>query len=244
MKNYSRTSSWFSFLLRLPWAMTVWRMLSLALSSVKFYVTTDGQPASMSWNKAPIWGLWPDLYYFCDSYGLVLVGRPLWREDGSVFYMCCWPLPAQSFFGTRDHILLSQIWDFPFRRLLRLAGSRWRYSILPPHEDPHVILFITSGEPNRDHHFEQLWFCPLSQRRAYWTIGYQWTHSLLFIAAGTWFLKRCSAMDVRSGSTIPAFRRHVTIFIWSDTCLRHFWLSHLWLNKNIVSGAPPHGDRD
>jgi hypothetical protein len=33
----------------------------------------------------------------------------------------------------RDHILLSQIWDFPFRRLLRLAGSRWRYSTPPPH---------------------------------------------------------------------------------------------------------------
>jgi hypothetical protein len=33
---------------------------------------------------------------------------------------------------TRDHILLSQIRDFPFRRLLRLAGSRWRYSIPPP----------------------------------------------------------------------------------------------------------------
>jgi hypothetical protein len=26
--------------------------------------------------------------------------------------------------GTRDHILLSQIRDFPFRRLLRLAGLR------------------------------------------------------------------------------------------------------------------------
>jgi hypothetical protein len=36
-------------------------------------------------------------------------------------------------FGTRDHILLSQIWDFTFRRLLRLAGSRWRYSTPPPH---------------------------------------------------------------------------------------------------------------
>jgi hypothetical protein len=35
--------------------------------------------------------------------------------------------------GTRDHILLSQIRDFPFRRLLRLAGSRWRYSTPPPH---------------------------------------------------------------------------------------------------------------
>jgi hypothetical protein len=33
--------------------------------------------------------------------------------------------------GTRDHILLSQILDFPFRRLLRLAGSRWRYSTPP-----------------------------------------------------------------------------------------------------------------
>jgi hypothetical protein len=41
------------------------------------YVTTDVQPASLSWNKAPIWGLRPDLYYLCDSYGLVLVGRPL-----------------------------------------------------------------------------------------------------------------------------------------------------------------------
>jgi hypothetical protein len=29
---------------------------------------------------------------------------------------------------THDHILHSQILDFPFRRLLRLVGSRWRYS--------------------------------------------------------------------------------------------------------------------
>jgi hypothetical protein len=35
--------------------------------------------------------------------------------------------------GTQDHILLSLIWDFPFRRLLRLARSWWRYSTLPPH---------------------------------------------------------------------------------------------------------------
>jgi hypothetical protein len=34
---------------------------------------------------------------------------------------------------TRGHILLSQIRDFPFRRLLRQAGSRWRYSTPPPH---------------------------------------------------------------------------------------------------------------
>jgi hypothetical protein len=34
---------------------------------------------------------------------------------------------------TRNHILLPQIRDFSFRRLLRLAGSRWRYSTPPPH---------------------------------------------------------------------------------------------------------------
>jgi hypothetical protein len=34
--------------------------------------------------------------------------------------------------GIRDHILLSQIWDFPFRPLLRLKGSQWRYSDPPP----------------------------------------------------------------------------------------------------------------
>jgi hypothetical protein len=32
-----------------------------------------------------------------DSYGFVFVGFPLWREDGSVFCTCCWPLLVQSF---------------------------------------------------------------------------------------------------------------------------------------------------
>jgi hypothetical protein len=34
--------------------------------------------------------------------------------------------------GTRDHILLSQIWDYPFRRLLPLAVSRWKRPSLSP----------------------------------------------------------------------------------------------------------------
>jgi hypothetical protein len=35
--------------------------------------------------------------------------------------------------GTSDYILLSQIRDFPFRRLLRLTELRWLYSTLSPH---------------------------------------------------------------------------------------------------------------
>jgi hypothetical protein len=61
-----------------PQRLTTLRASTACYSlSLESYVTTDCQPASLSWNKAPIWGLRPDLYYLCDSYGLVLVGRPL-----------------------------------------------------------------------------------------------------------------------------------------------------------------------
>jgi hypothetical protein len=86
-----------------------------------------------------------------DSCGFVAVWRPLWRQDGSVVYNCCWPLPAKSFSGPSPAGLLTifyclkletpQTWrtrsphlyheqggplippgtGFPFRRLLRLA---------------------------------------------------------------------------------------------------------------------------
>jgi hypothetical protein len=62
-----------------------------------------------------------------DSCGFVGLGRPLWREDGSGVCNCYWPSPAQSFFWsesrrTRGHVLLSQIRDFPFRRLYDSQG--------------------------------------------------------------------------------------------------------------------------
>jgi hypothetical protein len=79
------------------------------------FVTTDGQPASLPWSKAPIWGLRPDLCYLRDSCDLVLVGRPLWRGVGFVFCMCCWPLPAQSFSGPGPLGASHQIsWLCPF----------------------------------------------------------------------------------------------------------------------------------
>jgi hypothetical protein len=38
------------------------------------YVTTDGQSASLSWNKVPIWGLRPDFYYCQIVAGLLMCG--------------------------------------------------------------------------------------------------------------------------------------------------------------------------
>jgi hypothetical protein len=53
---------------------------------------------------------------------------------------------------TRGHILLSPIRDFPFRRLLRLAGSRWRYSTPPLEITALAVLVITSRHgPHRNH---------------------------------------------------------------------------------------------
>jgi hypothetical protein len=73
------------------WQLSINDCLWLNWTESESYVTTDGQPASLSWNKAPIWGLPPDLYYLCDNYSLVLVGRPLWREVGSVFVCAAGP---------------------------------------------------------------------------------------------------------------------------------------------------------
>jgi hypothetical protein len=45
-----------------------------ASTKVKSYITTDGQSASLSWNKAPIWGLRPDLYYCLTVAGFLMWG--------------------------------------------------------------------------------------------------------------------------------------------------------------------------
>jgi hypothetical protein len=54
---------------------------------------------------------------------------------------------------TCDRILVSQIRDFSFRRLLWLAGLRWRYSTPPPHgrtpTNSRMNSFISRGEPTK-----------------------------------------------------------------------------------------------
>jgi hypothetical protein len=87
--------------------------------------------------SSPIWGSWPGIYY-CLTLTVLFCGTPsLTIGRFCLLYMMLVLASVVSLgsesLGTRDHILLSQIWDFPFFRLLRLAGSRWRYSNPPPH---------------------------------------------------------------------------------------------------------------
>jgi hypothetical protein len=49
---------------------------------------------SVSLGAEPHLGLMTRYLLLFDSYGLVFVGRPLWRDDGSVFYIRWWSSPA------------------------------------------------------------------------------------------------------------------------------------------------------
>jgi hypothetical protein len=106
-------------------------------SESECYITTDGQSASVSLNKAPVWGLWPDLYYCqtvagCGCWALSLTRGRVCRLQLLLDLASAITFWVRVLWQSWPH-LLSQIRDFPFRRLLRLARLRWRYSIQPPH---------------------------------------------------------------------------------------------------------------
>jgi hypothetical protein len=55
------------------------------------YVTTDGQSASLSWNKAPIWGLRPDFYYCQTVADLLMWGALSDKRTGLSFTTAAGP---------------------------------------------------------------------------------------------------------------------------------------------------------
>jgi hypothetical protein len=98
-------------------------------SESESYVTTDGQSASLSWNEAPMWGLRQHIYYcqlrVCRCGAVCLTRGRVCRLQLLLTLASAVILGSESC-GTRDHVLLSQIRDFPFRRLLRLASRSCR----------------------------------------------------------------------------------------------------------------------
>jgi hypothetical protein len=58
-----------------------------------------------------------------DSYGLVFMGRPFWRDDGSVFCICYWPSPAQSFSGLSPLELATIFYCLRFETSLFVASD-------------------------------------------------------------------------------------------------------------------------
>jgi hypothetical protein len=57
----------------------------MGLTESETCVTTDGQSVSLSWNKAPIWGLRPDCYYRRTVPGLLMWGALSVERTGLSF---------------------------------------------------------------------------------------------------------------------------------------------------------------
>jgi hypothetical protein len=122
---------------------------------IQSHIATDGRSISKSWCRAPS-GAHDQIFIIVWQLRSCFCGAPsLTRGRACLVYMLLVLASAvflgSEFRGTRDHILLYQIWDFPFRRLLRLAGSRWRYSTPPPHVIASVILGISLYSRISDH---------------------------------------------------------------------------------------------
>jgi hypothetical protein len=84
------------------------------------YVMTDGQSASVSWNKVPIWGLRPDFYYCQTVAGLLMWGAGLlmWgalcddrtgRRLQLLLGLASAVILGSESCVTHDHILLSRL---------------------------------------------------------------------------------------------------------------------------------------
>jgi hypothetical protein len=93
------------------------------LGKVKVKVTLRlmvGQ--SVSLGVEPNLGLMTRYVLLFWQYGLVFVGRPLWREDGSVFCIWCWSSPAQSFSGPSPLDLATILYCLCFETSLFVAS--------------------------------------------------------------------------------------------------------------------------
>jgi hypothetical protein len=96
----------------------------------------DWRSVSKSWCRAPS-GTHDQIFITVWLLQSCFCGAPsLTRGQVCLFYMLL-ALPAQSFSGPSPFglaiIFYSLRLEFSFRRLLRLAESRWRYSTSPPH---------------------------------------------------------------------------------------------------------------
>jgi hypothetical protein len=118
--------------------------------------------------------------------------------------------------GTRDHILLSQIWDFPFRRLLRLAGLRWRYSTPPPLMlRSRVALIIPRHGPRRKPLLSTvlplLSFNSLPRKRVYRAVASKqvWSNSL---SRGHWMITTVfQALQFMPRANMPQYITRISI---------------------------------
>jgi hypothetical protein len=132
---------WFSLLAQIFTSISLVVLRMSMLYQKVSHITTYSQSASPSWCQAPIWDqqpIFPILFdYFLDSFGFVDVGRPLWREVGSVVFSFCRTSPAQPFSDLSPTGLMSIVYCLYFWGSPKMEGqvpprNRVAYFYPPP----------------------------------------------------------------------------------------------------------------
>jgi hypothetical protein len=194
---------------------------------------TDGQSASLSWCKAPIWGLRPNFYYCQTVCGFADVGRSVWRENRYAVYNCCWSSPAQSFLGPRPAGLLTIFYCLRFETP-KPGGPGPRIYI--PQEQggpitPQALGAALSYSSRELQHKTRFATISLFYRSMFTLALHRKdcssTVSCMLISAGIYLPCRCLAMNFYTGSAIPPFRRHATI---------EYTRSHVGTNLDVGAG--------
>jgi hypothetical protein len=101
-------------------------------SGSESYVTTDGQSASLSWNKAPIWDLRSDFYYCQTVAGLWMWGALSDDRTGLLFTTAAGP-------RQRSHSRVRVPWDS--RRYFTVSVSKLPFSSPPTTRRATVEVF-------------------------------------------------------------------------------------------------------
>jgi hypothetical protein len=102
------------------------------------YVTTDGQSANQSWNKALIWGLRPDFYYCQTNAGLLMWGALSDERMGLSFTIAAGR-------RQRSHSRVRVPWDS--RPYFVVSDSRLPFSSPPTTRRATVEVFETAPTP-------------------------------------------------------------------------------------------------
>jgi hypothetical protein len=170
--------------------------VSLSLS----YITTDGQSASLSWNKAPIWGLRPDFYY-CLTIADFLYGTPSLTRGRVCLLLCTMCNIFYCLrFETRSLYLYPLGTGWP-----GYTSRHWVYSV-----QFSVSFYNPSAQTTQK--TEPL----LLRRRDYWSVISNGRSSVACVRlAGTCLPSRCLAMSLhlKISKREPDVRRERNIVI-------------------------------
>jgi hypothetical protein len=135
-------------------------LLYSSVLSLSLMLTTDGQSASLSWNKAPIRGLPPDFYYCQSVEGLLMWGALSDERMGLSFTIAAGP-------RQRSHSRVRVPWES--RPYFTVSDLRLPFS--SPPTTRRAMVEVSTPLPHR--HGPHGKHSLLSRIHVYWFVTYQ-----------------------------------------------------------------------